>query len=100
VALRVRIAAGDILGYLGDPRIGELIPVRAGKFTMGDNKYEHEKPQRELFLPDFWISKYPVTNSEFAEFMQDGGYENKGWWTEAGWAAKQRGTASCDSSRH
>ena len=38
VALRVRIAAGEVLGYLGDPRIGELVPVPSGKFIMGDKQ--------------------------------------------------------------
>ena len=90
VALRVRIAAGDVLGYLGDPRIGELAEVPARKFTMGSNEYEDEKPHHEIFLPDFRIGKYPVTNSEFSEFIQDGGYQNKRWWTEAGWAAAKK----------
>ena len=38
VALRVRIAAGEVLGHLGDPRLGEFVSVPAGKFTMGSNR--------------------------------------------------------------
>ena len=87
VALRVRIAAGDVLGYLGDTRFGELAAVLAGKFTMGDNREENEKPRHVLFLTDYQIGKYPVTNAEFSGFMQDGGYQEKRWWTEAGLAA-------------
>ena len=32
----------------------------------------------------FEIGKFPVTNSWFAEFIQNGGYENKEYWTEEG----------------
>jgi formylglycine-generating enzyme required for sulfatase activity len=89
VALRVRIAAGDVLGSLGDPRIGKLEPVAAGKFKMGDNDFEDSAPQHELFLPYYGIGKYPVTNAEFMQFVDAGGYEEKDLWTKAGWAAKQ-----------
>ena len=41
---------GMCLGYLGDPRVGELVEVRAGKFTMGDDREEDEKPQTRYFF--------------------------------------------------
>jgi formylglycine-generating enzyme required for sulfatase activity len=85
VALRVRITAGEVLGYLGDPRIGELVTVSAGDFWMGDNEDEDEKPRHKLFLPEYRIAKYPVTNDEFEEFIAGGGYKEKRWWTAAGW---------------
>ena len=91
VALRVRIAAGEVLGYLGDPRLGELVNIPAGEFLMGDDQDDHAKPRHELFLPDYQIGKYPVTNAEFKEFVEAGGYTQKRWWTEAGWIAKERG---------
>ena len=74
VALRVRIAAGEVLGYLGDPRLGELVSIPAGGFLMGDDEDDDAKPQHELFLPDYQIGKYPVTNAEFKEFVKAGGY--------------------------
>ena len=86
VALRVRIAAGEVLGYLGDPRIGELVTVPAGDFWMGDDEDEDAKPRHKLFLPEYRIGKYPVTNSEFKEFIEAGGYKEKRWWTDAGWS--------------
>ena len=30
-------------------------------------------PQRFLDLPDFWISRYPVTNAQNAYFLEAGG---------------------------
>ncbi|MCQ3980371.1 MAG: hypothetical protein DPW09_43720 [Anaerolineae bacterium] len=87
VALRVRIAAGEVLGYLGDPRLGEMVTIPAGKFLMGedDSRHNEEKPQHELFLPDYQIGKYPLTNAEYKRFIEAGGYKNNRWWTEAGW---------------
>jgi formylglycine-generating enzyme required for sulfatase activity len=31
------------------------------------------------------MGKYPVTNREFKEFIRDGGYNNKDFWTPEGW---------------
>ncbi|NJN93303.1 MAG: SUMF1/EgtB/PvdO family nonheme iron enzyme [Anaerolineales bacterium] len=91
VALRVRIAAGEVLGYLGDPRLGELVTIPAGKFLMGDdNSDDEEKPQHQIYLPAYQIGKYPVTNVEYGRFIAAGGYQNKRWWTAAGWQEKEQ----------
>jgi formylglycine-generating enzyme required for sulfatase activity/class 3 adenylate cyclase len=80
VALRVRIAAGDVLGCLGDPRSGEMVVISAGEFLMGEGTERHA-----LFLPDYQLGKYPVTNAEFEKFIEADGYQDKTWWTEAAW---------------
>jgi formylglycine-generating enzyme required for sulfatase activity len=86
VALRVRIAAGEVLGNLGDPRLGELVTIPADKFVMGERE-EHHRP----FLPEYQIAKYPLTNEEYRYFIEAGGYRNKRWWTKAGWKKKEEG---------
>jgi len=80
VALRVRIAAGNVLGELGDPRLGEVMLIPAGDFLMGERNDQHP-----LFLPDYRLAKYPLTNAEYRQFIDAGGYRDKRWWTEAGW---------------
>lgn len=40
---------------------------------------------------DYSIAKYPITNAQFAKFMDGGGYQQRQWWTEAGWEAKSTG---------
>ena len=100
-----RADAGRLLGQLGDPRPGvglnpDGLPdivwcdVLAGKFIMGSKDdelaYGKETPQHALELPDYWISKYPITNAQFDAFVQDDGYTDK-WracWTPAGWEWK------------
>ncbi|MCP4546807.1 MAG: formylglycine-generating enzyme family protein, partial [bacterium] len=37
----------------------------------------------------FFAARTPVTNAEFARFVEDGGYKRADWWTEAGWEWKQ-----------
>ncbi len=80
IALRVRIAAGGVLGHIGDPRLGKMVVIPAGKFIMGEGNEQHE-----LVLPAYQMGKYPVTNTEFARFIEAGGYQYKRWWTKAGW---------------
>lgn len=81
VALRVRIAAGHVLGELGDPRIGEVASIPAGPFLMGSAREQHE-----VFLREFRIGRFPVTHAEYRRFVDAGGYRERRWWTEAGWA--------------
>jgi formylglycine-generating enzyme required for sulfatase activity len=98
IALRVRIAAGEVLGYLGDPRLGEMVVVPAGKFLMGESKEQDElfllregkEQQHMLFLPAYRLGKYPVTNAEYGRFIEARGYQDKRWWTKAGWIEKER----------
>jgi len=43
-------------------------------------------------VPAFAIAKYPVTNGQYAKFIEAGGYQDRQWWTTAGWKTrKQKG---------
>jgi formylglycine-generating enzyme required for sulfatase activity/calcineurin-like phosphoesterase family protein len=90
-SLQERFEAGDILGSLGDTRIkpSPMVKVEAGEFTRGTNKYDWEKPIRQIYLDEFMMGKYPVTNEEFKEFVDEGGYGNKDYWTIEGWKWKE-----------
>jgi formylglycine-generating enzyme required for sulfatase activity len=49
----------------------EMILIPAGEFIMGsDTGRDDEKPQRKAYLPDFYISRYQVTNAEFEAFVK------------------------------
>jgi len=98
-----RAAASRTLAVLDDPRPGvglrsDGLPdilwceVPAGSFIMGSDNardpdaYDDESPQHEQPMPyAYRISKYPITNAQFAAFVQNGGYANPDYWTEAGW---------------
>jgi formylglycine-generating enzyme required for sulfatase activity len=72
-----------------------MVYVPAGPFLMGSTEEDpdaddDEKPQHEVKLPGYYIGRYPVTNAAYAEFIEAGGYETQDYWTEAGWARKER----------
>lgn len=46
----------------------ELIKIPSGEFLYGEDK-------KVAYLPEFWISKAPVTNTEFARFVEATGYK-------------------------
>ncbi|HMY76979.1 MAG TPA: SUMF1/EgtB/PvdO family nonheme iron enzyme, partial [Blastocatellia bacterium] len=92
--VRARIAAGEALGLLGDPRfelhdgkhgrylLPPLATIPAGRYTIGNDngKYGDEKPQCEVELPEFQIGRFPITNAEYKLFIEAGGYKDEGWW--------------------
>jgi len=43
----------------------------------------------EIYVPEFFIARYPVTNAQFAFFIEEGGYDEPRYWTEAGWKWRQ-----------
>jgi formylglycine-generating enzyme required for sulfatase activity len=82
----------------------QMVTIPAGPFLMGtpeseldeleklgvERKYlEREVPQHEVTLEEYAIARYPVTNAEFERFIQDGGYQSRDYWTEAGWKQKE-----------
>lgn len=48
--------------------------------------FDNEKGRHKVFLHDFEISKSLVTNADFLEFMEVGGYENFKFWLDEGWS--------------
>ena len=49
-----------------------LLYVPAGKFTMGSETYDDEKPIHDLTLDAFWIDKTEVTNGMYAKCVAAG----------------------------
>ena len=82
-----RTTAGVNLAHLGDERQGiltvEEMPfclVSKGDFWMGEDDNLH---QNNTLSENFWISKYPITQSQFKGFVADGGYKKEDYWDEA-----------------
>jgi formylglycine-generating enzyme required for sulfatase activity len=45
----------------------------------------------QVTLPyTYRIARYPVTNAEYRRFIEAGGYQERRWWTEQGWAYSRR----------
>ncbi|MDT7552016.1 MAG: gamma-glutamyl hercynylcysteine S-oxide synthase [Pseudonocardiales bacterium] len=89
------------------PPPGRVLPVRdvlvpEGGFTMGTSTepwaLDNERPAHVVHVPAFRIATAPVTNGEYAEFVDAGGYRDPRWWTEAGW--RHRVAAELDAPQH
>jgi formylglycine-generating enzyme required for sulfatase activity len=67
-----------------------LVAIRAAgdTFTMGDGRLGPNVAQEISY--DFSISKFPVTNGQYEEFVEDGGYSDRNYWTSNGWKWKGR----------
>ncbi|XP_065904281.1 hercynine oxygenase-like isoform X2 [Dysidea avara] len=69
----------------------EMITVPEGTVRFGkpvdfpSYGWDNEYGQVEMNAPEFEASKYLVTNREFFEFVNAGGYKNKQYWTDEGW---------------
>ncbi|MBW7920372.1 MAG: SUMF1/EgtB/PvdO family nonheme iron enzyme [Anaerolineales bacterium] len=78
----LRRRAGLLLGRLGwrPPDLDRFMEIAAGEFLFGAKKDKVRIENR------FWIAKYPVTNGQFARFVQAGGYQTRALWSDIGWA--------------
>ena len=70
-------------------RAGGLIKIEKGIYEIGyegnDFCFDNELSRHEVLLNDFSIEKNLVTNEEFLEFMNAGGYKNFNYWHAEGW---------------
>ena len=62
-----------------------LIGSKPGGFVFDNEKWAHE-----VMVRAFEIDAQPVTWSQYTEFVADGGYDEKAWWSAEGWEWAQR----------
>ena len=63
--------------------------IKGGLYTMGYNGeaycYDIELPEHKVYLNDYKLDIFPVTNQQYIEFIEDGGYETYKFWLSDGW---------------
>jgi len=75
----------------GEPPLNRLLPVKGGEVRLGKDKthplygWDNEFGTHIATIHDFKASQYLVSNREFLEFVNSGGYHNSQWWTAEGW---------------
>lgn len=66
------------------------IEIEPGPFELGAGPegfaYDNERQRHTVELAGFRIARLPVSNAEWIEFCEEGGYERRGWWSAEGWA--------------
>lgn len=65
--------------------------VNEGFYEIGfkgekDFCFDNEKGQHKVWLDEFSISNKLVTNAEYLEFVESGGYQNFKYWLQEGWS--------------
>ena len=125
-----RVAAGNALAVVGDPRPGvstlppPMVKIAGGSFTLGSSKAEAERAgrayeayylkrgekdnaksardwpkdemnDRAVDIAAFELARYPVTNAQYRQFMEHGGYHPAAsWWSDAARVWFQRNDAA------
>ena len=60
-------------------------PAVLGAARNGRFRWDNEHPELEVEVPAFRIDTVPVTNREYREFVEDGGYDDRRHWADDGW---------------
>ncbi|MBX3500347.1 MAG: SUMF1/EgtB/PvdO family nonheme iron enzyme [Alphaproteobacteria bacterium] len=86
------------LGEATRPSAGALegdVAVPGGTWRLGSSAadgfvFDNEKWAHAVTLAPFRIARAPVTNAQFAAFVEAGGYGAREFWSEAGWTWRER----------
>jgi iron(II)-dependent oxidoreductase len=80
----------------GRPELaGTSVLIPGGPFVLGVDaasepySLDNERPAHVVDVPAFRIGRVPVTNGEWQQFIDDGGYNRPRWWSERGWQHRQ-----------
>ena len=67
----------------------KMIDIPGGIYEIGYNGkdfcYDNELPENKIYLNNFKIDNFPVSNEEFLQFIDDGGYNSYRYWLSDGW---------------
>ena len=77
-------------GRLASVSPEDILRFAGGEVEVGTSDrsaaYDNERSRHTVYLPPFWIDRYPVTNADYAGFIAAGGYTTRKYWSDAGWA--------------
>jgi ergothioneine biosynthesis protein EgtB len=66
------------------------LEVEQGNYQIGtdsnDFHFDNEEGKHQVYLHDFAIANRLISNGEYLEFMESGGYESFQYWLSEGWA--------------
>ena len=86
-------------GPKSDPRPApqqRWLTIPEGATTLGKSRrggsfgWDNEFEEQRISVPSFSISAFPVTNSEYMEFLQACGYEDSRYWRPQDWEWKRQ----------
>lgn len=80
----------EICSESGEAPANELLPVAGGEVVLGKPKdhplygWDNEYGCHRFEIEDFSASRYLVSNHEYLEFVEAGGYRTSEWWSDEG----------------
>jgi iron(II)-dependent oxidoreductase len=85
-------------GTAAGPMPGDA-EVPGGTFRLGADPaepfvFDNEKWAHAVELAPFAVARAPVTQAEFAAFVEDGGYRRRDCWGESGWRWREQAEAA------
>jgi formylglycine-generating enzyme required for sulfatase activity len=79
----------DFIDFTQRASIGLTRRIESGTVRMGSRFHPREQPPRTVFVREFEIGHVPVTVNQFNAFVMAETYEQREWWSDAGWAWRQ-----------
>ncbi|MDR9413234.1 MAG: selenoneine synthase SenA [Spiribacter sp.] len=87
----------DAPARLADVDSGALegdVAIPGGEHTLGADddvpfRFDNEKTAHTIQVAPFRIARAPVTQAEFAAFVEAGGYRDPAYWSAEGWAWRE-----------
>lgn len=80
----------DASGELATNKSAGFVTISEGVYEIGyaenNFSFDNESGRHKVYINDFSISQSLVTNAEFIEFMDAGGYSNFIYWLDEGWS--------------
>jgi len=81
--------SGNKKDFIEAKKENEFVKVDEGVYEIGFKGegfcFDNELKRHKVYQEDYSISKNLVTNKEFLEFINSGGYENFNYWHADGW---------------
>jgi ergothioneine biosynthesis protein EgtB len=76
------------------PQRSQWLDYEGGLHAIGHEgegfAFDNESPRHPVYLQDYQLTSRLVTNGEYLEFMDAGGYQNPAYWLAEGWTARQQ----------
>jgi iron(II)-dependent oxidoreductase len=74
------------------------VRIEKGKFVLGAKRdepfvFDNEKWAHAVHVKPYAIARTPVTQADFAAFVEEGGYQRRELWDDAAWQWRQREAA-------
>jgi iron(II)-dependent oxidoreductase len=73
---------------------GAMVRFPGGLVDIGTDDrstaYDNERPKHRVRIRPFWMDQAPVSNRQYLDFVNTGGYQRRELWSPEGWAFIQK----------